>query len=175
MRLIDADSLLEKWNSLSEKDRTRFDRVILCQPIVDTIVVTERKKHVPKIDFDDFEDNRPECCKVHDKYFSTCDTCEYGESEEENDEEEEDAAAIDFYTGIANREWYDFDNIWKKSLALKRIVVCAENKEIAKEKLIFSIDSLNKEMNIAGERYMLDEESIKKVHGFISAVDVILD
>ena len=60
-------------------------------------------------------------------------------------------------------------------LALKRIVVCAENKEIAKEKLIFSIDSLNKEMNIAGERYMLDEESIKKVHGFISAVDVILD
>lgn len=42
MRLIDADSLLERWNNLSEKDRTRFDRVILCQPIVDTIVVTER-------------------------------------------------------------------------------------------------------------------------------------
>lgn len=40
MRLIDADSLLERWNNLSEKDRTRFDRVILCQPIVDTIVVT---------------------------------------------------------------------------------------------------------------------------------------
>lgn len=59
MRLIDADSLLEKWNNLSEKNRTRFDRVILCQPIVDTIVVTESKKHVPKIDFDDFEDNRP--------------------------------------------------------------------------------------------------------------------
>ena len=170
MRLIDADSLLEKWNNLSEKDRTRFDRVILCQPIVDTIVVTERKKHVPKIDFDDFEDNRPECCKVHDKYFSTCDTCEYGEWEEKD----EDVTVV-FYTGIANREWHDFDGKWKKSPLIKKIVVCAENKEVAKEKLIFSIDSLNKEMNIAGERYMLDEESIKKVHGFISAVDVILD
>ena len=82
---------------------------------------------------------------------------------------------MDFYTGIANMEWYDLDNRWKKSPLIKKIVVCAENKEVAKEKLIFSIDSLNKEMNIAGERYMLDEESIKKVHGFISAVDVILD
>ena len=27
MRLIDADSLLEKWNNLSEKDRTRFDQI----------------------------------------------------------------------------------------------------------------------------------------------------
>lgn len=82
---------------------------------------------------------------------------------------------MDFYTGIANREWHDLDGKWKTSPLIKKIVVCAENKEIAKEKLIFSIDSLNKEMNIAGERYMLDEESIKKVHGFISAVDVILD
>ena len=82
---------------------------------------------------------------------------------------------MDFYMGIANMEWYDLDNRWKKSPLIKKIVVCAENKEVAKEKLIFSIDSLNKEMNIAGERYMLDEESIKKVHGFISAVDVILD
>ena len=82
---------------------------------------------------------------------------------------------MDFYTGIANMEWYDLDNRWKKSPLIKKIVVCAENKEVAKEKLIFSIDSLNKEMNIAGKRYMLDEESIKKVHGFISAVDVILD
>lgn len=163
MRLVDADSLLEKWNKLSEKDRIKFDKIIKLEASVYDFITRYN------------EDNRPECCKVHDKYFSTCDTCEYGESEEENDEEEEDAAAIDFYTGIANREWYDFDNIWKKSLALKRIVVCAENKEIAKEKLIFSINSLNKEMNIAGERYMLDEESIKKVHGFISAVNVILD
>jgi hypothetical protein len=82
---------------------------------------------------------------------------------------------VDFYTGIANREWHDLDGKWKTSPLIKKIVVCAENKKVAKEKLIFSIDSLNKEMNIAGERYMLDEESIKKVHGFISAVDVILD
>ncbi len=82
---------------------------------------------------------------------------------------------MDFYTGIANREWHDLDGKWKTSPLIKKIVVCAENKKVAKEKLIFSIDSLNKEMNIAGERYMLDEESIKKVHGFISAVDVILD
>ena len=104
------------------------------------------------------EDNRPECCKVHDKYFFTCDTCEYGEY----DEEEEDSAAIDFYTGIANREWYDFDNIWKKSPLIKKIVVCAENKEVAKEKLILSVNSINEEMKMAGERYVLDENSIKK-------------
>lgn len=120
------------------------------------------------------KDDRPECCKAHDKYFSTCDTCEYGELEEEENDEKKNAA-VDFYVGIANREWYDFDNIWKKSQLLKRIIVCAENKETAKEKLILSIDSLNKEMSIAGERYMLDEESIKKVYGFISAGDVILD
>ena len=170
MRLIDADSLLEKWNNLSEKDRTRFDRVILCQPIVDTIVVTERKKHVSKIDFDDFEDNRPECCKGHEKYFSTCDTCEYGEWEEKDED-----TTLDFYMGIANMEWYDLDNRWKKSPLIKKIVVCAENKEVAKGKLILSVNSLNEEMKMEGERYVLDENSIKKAYGFISAGDVILD
>lgn len=30
MRLVDADLLLEKWNNMSKKDRTRFDQVILC-------------------------------------------------------------------------------------------------------------------------------------------------
>lgn len=170
MRLIDADSLLEKWNNLSEKDRTRFDRVILCQPIVDTIVVTERKKHVSKIDFDDFEDNRPECCKEHEKYFSTCDTCEYGEWEEKDED-----TTVDFYMGIANMEWYDLDNRWKKSPLIKKIVVCAENKEVAKGKLILSVNSLNEEMKMEGERYVLDENSIKKAYGFISAGDVILD
>ena len=170
MRLIDADSLLEKWNNLSEKDRTRFDRVILCQPIVDTIVVTERKKHVSKIDFDDFEDNRPECCKEHEKYFSTCDTCEYGEWEEKDED-----TTVDFYMGIANMVWYDLDNRWKKSPLIKKIVVCAENKEVAKGKLILSVNSLNEEMKMEGERYVLDENSIKKAYGFISAGDVILD
>lgn len=170
MRLIDADSLLEKWNNLSEKDRTRFDRVILCQPIVDTIVVTERKKHVSKIDFDDFEDNRPECCKEHEKFFSTCDTCEYGEWEEKDED-----TTLDFYMGIANMEWYDLDNRWKKSPLIKKIVVCAENKEVAKGKLILSVNSLNEEMKMEGERYVLDENSIKKAYGFISAGDVILD
>lgn len=70
MRLVDADLLLEKWNNMSKKDRTRFDQVILCQPIADVVVFYD-------------EDNRPECCKAHDKYFSTCDICEYGELEEE--------------------------------------------------------------------------------------------
>ena len=33
-------------------------------------------KDVTKINEDD---NRPQCCIDHDKYFSTCDTCEFGE------------------------------------------------------------------------------------------------
>lgn len=28
---------------------------------------------------EDEDDNRPQCCIDHDKYFSTCDTCEFGE------------------------------------------------------------------------------------------------
>ena len=28
---------------------------------------------------EDKDDNRPQCCIDHDKYFSTCDTCEFGE------------------------------------------------------------------------------------------------
>ena len=163
MRLVDADSLLEKWNKLSEKDRIKFDKIIKLEASVYDFITRYN------------EDNRPECCKVHDKYFSTCDTCEYGESEEENDEEEEDAAAIDFYMGIANMEWYDLDNRWKKSPLIKKIVVCAENKEVAKGKLILSVNSLNEEMKMEGERYVLDENSIKKAYGFISAGDVILD
>lgn len=163
MRLLDADSLLEKWNKLSEKDRIKFDKIIKLEASVYDFITRYN------------EDNRPECCKVHDKYFSTCDTCGYGESEEENDEEEEDAAAIDFYTGIANREWYDLDNKWKKSPLIKKIVVCAENKEVAKEKLIFSVNSLNEEMRMAGERYVLDENSIKKAYGFISITHTFLE
>lgn len=27
----------------------------------------------------DKNNDRPQCCKDHDKYFSTCDTCEFGE------------------------------------------------------------------------------------------------
>ena len=33
MRLIDADELLAKWDSLSERGRTEFDQVIMNQPI----------------------------------------------------------------------------------------------------------------------------------------------
>ena len=40
-----------------------------------TETVTDRKKHISNFDFDD---NRPQCCIDHDKYFSTCDTCEFG-------------------------------------------------------------------------------------------------
>lgn len=68
-----------------------------------------------------------------------------------------------------------FDGKWKKSPLLKRIIVCAENKEVAKGKLILSVNSLNKEMKMEGEGYVLDENSIKKAYGFISAGDVILD
>lgn len=77
--------------------------------------------------------------------------------------------------GIANMEWYDLDDRWKKSPLIKKIVVCAENKEVAKGKLILSVNSLNEEMKMEGERYVLDENSIKKAYGFISAGDVILD
>ena len=84
------------------------------------------------------EDNRPECCKEHEKYFSTCDTCEYGEWEEKDED-----VTVDFYTGIANMEWYDLDNRWKKSPLIKKIVVCAENKEVAKGKLILCRTTYN--------------------------------
>ena len=82
---------------------------------------------------------------------------------------------MDFYTGIANMEWYDLDNRWKKSPLIKKIVVCAENKEVAKEKLILSVNSINEEMKMAGERYVLDENSIKKAYGFIFITNTFLE
>lgn len=44
MRLVDGDALLEKWRNLSERGRIEFDQVIMCEPTVDAIVVTNRKK-----------------------------------------------------------------------------------------------------------------------------------
>lgn len=82
---------------------------------------------------------------------------------------------MDIYTGIANREWHDFDGKWKKSPLLKRIIVCAENKETAKEKLILSVNSINEEMKMAGERYVLDANSIKKAYGFISITNTFVE
>ena len=82
---------------------------------------------------------------------------------------------MDFYTGIANREWHDLDGKWKTSPLIKKIVVCAENKKVAKEKLILSINSVNKEIKMAGERYVLDENSIKKAYGFISITHTFLE
>ena len=40
-----------------------------CGAIMDGKETTETDKN----------DDRPQCCKDHDKYFSTCDTCEFGE------------------------------------------------------------------------------------------------
>ena len=72
-------------------------------------------------------------------------------------------------------EWHDFDGKWKISSLIKKIVVCAENKEVAKEKLIISVNSINEEMKMAGERYVLDENSIKKAYGFISITNKFLE
>ena len=55
MRLVDGDELLRKWNELSIRGRTEFDQVIMCEPTVDAIVITERKKHVS--DFSDLFEN----------------------------------------------------------------------------------------------------------------------
>ena len=54
MRLVDGDALLEKWKNLSERERIEFDQVIMCEPTVDAIVVTNRKKHVSNFDFERF-------------------------------------------------------------------------------------------------------------------------
>lgn len=122
-----------------------------------------------RLDVDSY--GQSDCCKAHRKAFSTCDTCEYGEWEEKDED-----VTVDFYTGTAGREWYDiFDSTWKKSPSIKKIVVCAENKEIAKEKLMLSINSLNEDIKYADERYVLDENSIKRAYGFISVGDTILE
>ena len=60
MRLVDGDALLEKWRNLSERGRIEFDQVIMCEPTVDAIVVTNRKKHVSNFDLyhDDILSNK---------------------------------------------------------------------------------------------------------------------
>ena len=51
MRLVDGDELLRKWNELSVRGRTEFDQVIMCEPTVDAIIITERRIHIS--DFSD--------------------------------------------------------------------------------------------------------------------------
>lgn len=60
MRLVDSDALLEKWKNLSERGRIEFDQVIMCEPTVDVIVVTNRKKHISNFDLyhDDILSNK---------------------------------------------------------------------------------------------------------------------
>lgn len=53
MRLVDGDELLRKWNELSVRGRTEFDQVIMCEPTVDAIIITKRRKHIS--DFSDLE------------------------------------------------------------------------------------------------------------------------
>ena len=150
MRLIDADSLLEKWNKLSESDRRRFDQTIRFETSVYDFISRYSN------------DDRPECCKEHEKYFSTCDTCEYGEWEEEN-------ITVDFYMGTIRREWYDdVSKKWNTSGVQRNIIVVAENKEMAKEKLDYSVQCINKTGVVKDwERYVLEEESICKTTGLL--------
>ena len=65
MRLVDGDELLRKWNELSIRGRTEFDQVIMCEPTVDAIIMTELRKHMS--DFSDLETdfipNECEGCK----------------------------------------------------------------------------------------------------------------
>lgn len=60
MRLVDSDALLEKWKNLSERGRIEFDQVIMCEPTVDAIIVTNRKKHISNFDLyhDDILSNK---------------------------------------------------------------------------------------------------------------------
>lgn len=67
MRLVDADALLESGEIYPKEEELNL--------IKQSFVVTDRKKYISNFDFDD---NRPQCCIDHDKYFSTCDTCEFG-------------------------------------------------------------------------------------------------
>ena len=63
MRLVDGDELLRKWNELSIRGRTEFDQVIMCEPTVDAIIMTELRKHMS--DFSDLEtDFIPDECEM---------------------------------------------------------------------------------------------------------------
>ena len=54
MRIVDADSLLKKWDDLSPRGRTEFDQVIMNEPTVKAIVITDVHKHESRIDMDEF-------------------------------------------------------------------------------------------------------------------------
>ena len=61
MRLVDGDELLRKWNDII-RGRTEFDQVIMSEPTVDAIIITELRKHMS--DFSDLEiDYIPDECE----------------------------------------------------------------------------------------------------------------
>lgn len=119
-----------------------------------------------RLDVDSY--NQSECCKEHGKYFSTCDTCKYGESEEDDVE-------VDFYCGTICREWYDdVAKRWNTGGDKRNIIVIAENKQLAKEKLDDSVRRINKTKTVKDwERYVLEENSICKTAGLLCGFQAI--
>lgn len=113
-----------------------------------------------RLDVDSY--GQSECCKAHRKVFSTCDTCEYGEWEEEGG-----YSVVDFYSGTIHREWYDdVSKKWNTNGGKRNIIVVAEDKEIAKEKLNSSVRQINRTVG-EWERYVLEEDSLRKITGFL--------
>lgn len=80
MRLIDADEF--EVVSLQGKSEEFCNGVMWMleqidnAPTIPAIELTGIEKHVSKFDFDD---NRPQCCIDHNKWFAVCDICEFGE------------------------------------------------------------------------------------------------
>ncbi len=97
MKLIDADTayneLIDSIDYLRERDYDLYCEVgdtiryvIDNQPeLVELCDKDKAYTFINKIHGEVINDNRPQCCIDHDKWFSTCDTCEHGDGNEEKE------------------------------------------------------------------------------------------
>lgn len=56
MRLVDADSLLKKWNEMPLRSRCDFDQVIVMEQTVPAIRIIDNRKHSCKIVIEEEEE-----------------------------------------------------------------------------------------------------------------------
>lgn len=77
---IASDEFSKMVDSTVFKDNNQCKMAIIHGMAIASMLTCRCEQFYINFEKEKYEDNsRPQCCIDHDKYFSTCDTCEFGE------------------------------------------------------------------------------------------------
>lgn len=76
---IDSDEFSKMVDSTVFKDNNQCKMAIIHGMAIASMLTCRCEQFYINFEKEKYEDNsRPQCCIDHDKYFSTCDICEFG-------------------------------------------------------------------------------------------------